>query len=224
MLRFLLILPVLGALALSLAAYEGAAQAEAAFAVLDAALPLEPRLREQALLRATHRVEQSWARPTLWNARAAEALSAIYALHAETSGDAALLAESVRAARQAVRLSPVQPQTWTRLAKLALMGAPGVPCTVEECLEISWRAAPIADQDTDCARIRLWIEAGLLIEDVRPHIRDLALSNYLRSGPNIDALEQCLSFLPASDRFQYLTMARTQQNVPRPRRGTAPRR
>lgn len=224
MLRFLVILPVLGALVLSLAAFEGAAQAENAFAVLEASLALDPPLREPALARATARVEQSWARPMLWNARTAEALSAIYALRAETSGDSALLAESVRAARRAVRLSPVQPRTWTRLAKLALVGAPGVPCTVEECLRISWLAAPLVDPETDCIRIRLWVEARLPIDSIRPHIRNLALSNYQRVGTGVDGLERCLSFLAPSERFQYLTMARAQQNAPRPRRQTAPRR
>lgn len=208
MLRFILIWPVLGALVLSLATFEGASQTDDAFAIIEASLPLAPPLREAALAQASARLEQSWARPVLWNARAAEALSHIYALRAEASGQRALLAQSVIAARTALRLSPVQPQTWTRLAKLALLHAPGVPCTAQRCLELSWKAAPIADPATDCARLRLWVEAGLPVAQIRHRI-----STYARAEESLGAVEHCLSFLPPDERFQFLAMARSQQSA-----------
>jgi hypothetical protein len=203
MVRFLVLLPLLAGIVLAAGGHEGASQTQSARATIASAAALPFSLRAQALGEAAARLERNWAQPLLWHAGAADTLSAIQALRWEATGDRRFLAQSVSAARDALHLSPAAYAPWVRLAKLALLGTPGVPCSVEQCLVISWRAAPLADAETDCIRLQLWREANLPMDRIRVHI-----DRYVRSGAGADAVAQCLTFLTPSERFDLL-MART---------------
>lgn len=218
MLRLFLALPfVLGAV-FSAAAFEAATQTQAAREVVASAQALPPDLREATLRQTAARLEQNWSRPLLWHAGAADALSALLALRWEIAQeDPDLLRQSADAARQALRLSPSDFAPWVRMAKLDLAGAPSVTCRAEQCLLISWRAAPLADPETDCVRLRLWREAGLPLTAISAHIE-----RYVRSGVGADTAARCLSFLSANERFLYL-MARTPAAPPPAPETTRPR-
>lgn len=204
MLRWVLIVLCGAAFFFCLVAFEGARQADGAMAAIAHSRALEPPLRVRALTAASERLEQSWARPLAWNARAADALSAIYANQWEVTGEQRFGAMSVAAAMSALRLAPAEARTWVRLAHLAYRRAPATPCTVEECLERSWRLAPIIDAQTDCARLQLWRAAELPPEPIRGR-----LITFAQSGAGVSNVRDCLAFLPANERFEYLVAAQS---------------
>lgn len=200
MLRFLLVLAIVAAASATAVAYEAARQTDAAFATLTSP---QSQIGETSagprLATAARRLEQNWARPLLWNAYANEAQSAIYARRFEVTGDVALLRQSAASARQALRLSPRLLQTWIRSAQLSLMGAPGVPCEALQCLEISWRIAPISDARTDCLRLQLAHRAGMDEGQLAPRI-----ATYVRTQVSREAIVRCLTFLPPEQRLAHV--------------------
>jgi hypothetical protein len=206
LLRLLFLLPVFAALALSVGVFEAVSKTDAAFDSIRASRSMQGTpLQTRILADAAAAIEQSWAKPRLWHARAAEALSAIYALQAEAAGDAPdISAKSIDAGTQAVSLAPVQPQSWARLATFAQAGAPNVGCAVAECLDRSWRAAPFSGFVTDCARLRLGYAAGLPSASLHPRT-----IWFVRAGHGNDNIAQCLSFLPREQVFQYLLEAQS---------------
>ena len=188
--------------------FEAAMQTQAAVDVAAAAQQASsPELRERILRSAATRLQGSWARPTQWNADAAEALSAVHALAGNAAGgEAAHYAESMRWAAHATQLGPVQPRSWARLAEFSLMGASGAPCEPRVCLERSWAAAPLSDATFDCARLRLAHAA-----DASQPSRERIVW-YLRSGVGPEDAAACLSFLPRTEVFQLMLLARTAEH------------
>lgn len=155
-------------------------------------------VRQRLLLRGQTLVAESWARPALWHAGAAEALSGIYFLQAQETHDAALFQQSVASASQAVRLGPVQPHAWTRLALLAEAGHPNTVCNIDACLAQSWATARMIDPETACMRLHLAHRRGQL------HADDPRIDDYLRSGVSRRMASACLSFLPGDQLFNAL--------------------
>lgn len=155
-------------------------------------------VRERLLVRGQTLITESWVRPVLWHAGAAEALSGIYFLRAQETNDAALFQQSVASASQAIRLGPVQPHAWTRLALLAEAGHPNAVCDVDVCLAQSWATARMIDPETACARLQLAHRRGQLRAD------DSRIDDYLRSGVSRRAASACLSFLPGDQLFDAL--------------------
>lgn len=201
MVRALLLALSLTGAAVAAASFEGLSHTEAAVRAVEAAAasPEQADIAARAILR----LKTSWARPLLWSARANEAMSALYALRFDASADRRWSALSLRHALRAIKLSPASPQSWARIAKLAMLGEPGAPCAPFECLERSWRAAPIADPDTDCARVRLAAEAGLQPDRLRRR-----LLVYAGSGVSAEAVNTCLDFLQPHERVEYVFLAR----------------
>lgn len=185
--------------------FEAAMQTQAAVDVAAAAQQASsPELRERILRSAATRLQTSWAKPAQWSADAAEALSAIHALRGNAAGGGtAHYAESMRWAAHATQLGPAQPRAWARLAEFSLMGAPGAPCEPRVCLERSWAAAPLSDAAFDCARLRL----AHASDASRPSRERIVW--YLRSGVGPDDAAACLSFLPRTEVFQLMLLART---------------
>lgn len=155
-------------------------------------------VQSQILLRAQTSLRQSWARPTLWHAGAAEALSGVYMLDAEIESDPQLYAESARWAEVSLRRAPVQPHAWTRLALLSEAGYPNALCDTAECLTKSWQVAAITDPETDCVRLQLAHRLHLLLP------QDARLSTYLHSGVSRRQAAQCLSFLEPEALYEAL--------------------
>jgi hypothetical protein len=205
MVRFFLVFFLIGGLTVSALVFEAASKTAIAQAAIRAAPSLEGMdSRDETLARAVQDMETSWAEPAEWHAGAADALSALYALQAEAAGgDRALYAKSIAAASRAVTLAPVQPHAWTRLAAFAQMGLPDVPCSVGECLDMSWRAARMTDPQTACARLRIAHAEGLLTDP-----NDLRIKWYVQSGAPPTEIARCLDFLSSEPLFQSLLEAR----------------
>lgn len=163
-------------------------------------------VRTRLLERADASLRASWARPLAWHAGATEALSGILLLRAETTNDPAVFAESADWAARTVRLAPVQPHAWTRLALLAERGHPNPICDVVACLTKSWQVAPMIDPQTACVRLQLAHRAAMLTRD------DARIDAYLASGVSSSEAARCLNFLAPSDLFETLARhaARTQ--------------
>lgn len=204
MLRFVLLLVLFAALTLSALVFEAASKTRIALDQIAASHAMDGPLRQQILAQAAAGIEESWARPAEWHAGAADALSAIYAFQAEAAGgDRELFARSIAAASRAVALAPLQPHAWTRLAAFAQMGLPDVPCSVAECLDMSWRAARMTDPRTACIRLRIAHAEGLLAGP-----DDIRIAWYAQSGAGPTEIAQCLDFLPTRDVFRQLLDAR----------------
>ncbi|MCC6789914.1 MAG: hypothetical protein IT547_18965 [Hyphomonadaceae bacterium] len=188
--RALLVMLVLCALISAALVFEAASKTASALDMIRSAKASQsPVVQSQILLRAETSLRESWARPTLWHAGAAEALSGAYMLDAEIRSDPQLYAESARWAEISLRRAPVQPHAWTRLALLSDAGYPNSLCDIAECLTKSWQAAAITDPETDCARLQLAHRHDLLLP------QDPRISTYLRSGVSRRQAAQCLSFL-----------------------------
>jgi hypothetical protein len=205
MLRFLLIALGIAGVALCAMVFEAASATGKARELLTAsAATVELPQRRAILTEAVARVNESWAQPTLWHAGAAEAASAVYAAQAGVeNGDQVFLQRSVTAAARAVSLSPVQPRAWTRLAAFAQIGLPNVPCSVEQCLNMSWRAGPQTDTQTSCTRLRIAQAQGLLTGP-----DDERILWYLHSGVTPLEAARCLDFISSADLFSRLIEVR----------------
>ncbi|QGZ93366.1 hypothetical protein [Terricaulis silvestris] len=186
--------------------FEGAAQTQAALDVVHVAQRTSSiQLQERMLAGAAARLQKSWAQPTRWNASAAEALSAIYAMRANAAGgDEAIYAESMLWAMRATQIGPTQPNAWARLATFSIMDLAHAPCAAQTCLERSWIAAPMLDAESDCARLRI-AHAGGLQESLISERIDW----YLRSGVGADQAAACLAFVPREDLFQMMLRSRS---------------
>lgn len=205
MMRLLMFALCLAAGLSAAVAFEGARQTEAAMnAVATAAALPDPPQRARVASTAAEALEASWARPLAWSARANEALSALYAVRYDAENDRRWSARSLAFAMRSVELSPAAPQTWARIAKLAQLGEPGAPCAPLLCLERSWLAAAVTDPVTDCARIRLAVEARL-----DPAVLRERILFYARSGVRPQDVNACLDFLAPSERIQYVLLSRS---------------
>ncbi len=158
-------------------------------------------VRARLLDRAEASLRISWARPADWHAGAAEALSGILLLKAEAENDPALYAQSADWAVRTLRLAPVQPHAWIRLALLAERGYPNPLCDVVTCLTKSWQVATMIDPETACVRLQLAYRAGMLTQD------DPRIDAYLSSGVSQRHAARCLNFLAPNDLFEVLARA-----------------
>lgn len=158
-------------------------------------------VRTRLLDRAEASLRTSWARPAEWHAGATEALSGILLLKAEVENDPALYSQSADWAVRTVRLAPVQPHAWTRLAVLAERGHPNPLCDVAACLTKSWRTATMIDPETACVRLQLSYRAGMLTRN------DPRIDAYLSSGVTPRDAARCLNFLAPNDLFEVLARA-----------------
>lgn len=200
--RVLLGIVALCAFAGAAAIFEAASKTANALDMINSARASQSAVvQSQILARAEASLIGSWARPTLWHAGAAEALSGAYLLDAEIKSDPALYAESARWAEASLRRAPVQPHAWTRLALLSDAGYPNPLCDVAECLAKSWQVAAITDPETDCVRLELAHRHHLLLP------QDPRISAFLRSGVSRRQAAQCLSFLEPDALYQAMMEA-----------------
>lgn len=183
--------------------FEAASRTAIAVELIERArVASSPQVARQLLGRAETGITQSWARPALWHAGASEALSGAYLLHGQAEADERLLRESARWAAHAVRLAPVQPNAWIRLALLAEAGQPNPVCTAAACLEKAWQSAPVLSGESACARMRLTHRLGQLSED------DLRLVAFVRTARSPREAARCLSFLAPEQLYEVLMAAR----------------
>lgn len=152
---------VLAALLGATLVFEAAGASALAFKLVDQARANDaPVVRAHLLDRAEAAVTESWARPHLWHAGATEALSG--ALFLKAQNDTEARAASRDWAAHAVRLAPVQPNAWLRLALLSEIGVANSLCAPAACLTRSWDAAPLLDPDAECTRLQLAHRLGML--------------------------------------------------------------
>jgi hypothetical protein len=204
-LKSVIVAVTLALLCFTAAIFEAASvTAQALTDIASAQINTAPSVQVQLLQRAENSILSDWTHPTTWHAGAAEALSAAYLLDGDAQNSPALLDRSAFWAAQTVRMSPIQPNAWTRLALLAERGHVNRVCTVEECLARSWAAAPVTDPQTGCVRLQLAQRRGLLVR------QDRRIDDYLASGPQIEDAARCLSFLPPSEVFQAIMRHRGQ--------------
>jgi hypothetical protein len=153
---------MLGALSL----FEGVGRTDAATALARAAL-INPELRARLLERAESLTSGSWSGVTYWHGGAAEIASWIASLRSvEGSADAG--ARAARAGERAVRLAPVQPITWMRLAALGKSGEDIGACAPAQCLERSWESAAVIEPEPGCARVQVSVAEGLMPDNDDP--------------------------------------------------------
>ncbi|MDX2236142.1 MAG: hypothetical protein NW203_01125 [Hyphomonadaceae bacterium] len=144
----------------------------------------------------------AWSQPLVWHAGAIEAASWIAALQAQADANrAAHQAESARAAARGLRLSPVQPIAWARMA--ALGPAAQSFCAPDVCLDRSWRAAKMLDAESACARVRVAHGLGALdAVDADPR----ALWFAMAASP--EQTTACVAFAPRDAVFRLLIEGR----------------
>lgn len=196
LIRVLLIAALLCAGAAAALVFEAASRTAGALSMIASAKASQSSVVQgQILARAEASLRDSWARPVLWHAGAAEALSGVYLLDAQIKSDPRLYAESAHWAQVAVQRAPVQPHAWTRLALLADAGYPNEVCDIAECLTKSWQVAAISDPETDCLRLELAHRHNLLLP------RDPRIQAFLRSGATRRQAAQCLSFLDPGELY-----------------------
>jgi hypothetical protein len=196
LIRALLIALVLCAAGGAVLVFEAASKTAGALTMIASARASQSGVVQGRILaRAEASLRDSWARPVLWHAGAAEALSGVYLLNAQLKSEPRLYAESAHWAEVAVRRAPVQPHAWTRLALLADAGYPNEVCDIAECLTKSWRVAAISDPETDCLRLELAHRHNLLLP------RDARIHAFLRSGVSRRQAAQCLSFLDPGELY-----------------------
>jgi hypothetical protein len=160
--------------------------------------------RDVLLARATALPRASWAVPLAWHAPTADALAYVSLLGAEASTDPetrlAAFNQANDASERAVALTPTMAVSWHRLAMLAQQGAPSAVCAPIECLEASWRAAPMTrDFQFACDRIRLGRAAGMELGPSDWRVQYFAASRY-----GMKRTSSCLTHLPAIDLFRVL--------------------
>lgn len=162
--------------------------------------------RARAYAHARDVLAQAWSQPLLWHAGAIEAASWIAALQAQSPANrSAHEAESARAAARGLRLSPVQPIAWARMA--ALGPDAHSLCAPDVCLDRSWRAAKMLDADSACARVRVAQSVGALdAVDSDPR----ALWFAMAASP--EQTTECVAFAPRDAVFRLL-IERRKANV-----------
>jgi hypothetical protein len=176
--------------------FEAAAKTELAVKQAHAAADMtDAQQRSATFDSAAALIETSWARPAAWHAGSLEALSWLRAQQGafERAEDAA---------SRSLRLDPVQPAAWARLAALAETGTHVRDCDTQECLERSWRAAKMTDPTTACARLELAYRAGLLAP------RDERILWTAKSGFFLGRdTRECFAFLPRQERVRAILLA-----------------
>jgi hypothetical protein len=191
--------------------FEAAAKTELAVKRAHAAADVtDAQQRSATFDSAAALIETSWARPGAWHAGALEALSWLRTQQGEFE-------RAEEAANRSLRIDPIQPAAWTRLAALAETGTRVRDCDVQECLERSWRAAKMTEPTTACARLELAYRAGLLApRDQR--VFWTAKSGFFRSRE----ARACFAFLPRKERVRAILLAEADRNA-RARRSRARR-
>ncbi|MDZ4690058.1 hypothetical protein [Terricaulis sp.] len=179
-------------------AFEASAQTSVALELIERArVSTSQRVQTQLLTRAEHTLQNSWARPVLWHAGASEALSGAYYAHGLVAQDTALLRQSANWAENTVRLAPVQPHAWIRLAALDEGGIANSLCRVTECLAHAWRVAPLLNGAGGCERLRIAYRVGALTS------ADARIDAYVQTHPRRIAAA-CLDFLPPAELYEAL--------------------
>lgn len=197
--RFILLTFTVLALVASSLIFEAASATSLALNTLVTAQASDsPVVRQRLLARAERFITESWADPEHWHAGAAEALSGIYLTQAQGNNASAMFERSAILASRAVRLAPIQPHAWTRLALLAELGHVTSVCDIDACLAHAWATARMIDPETACTRLRLTYGRGQLTGD------DPRIDDYLRSGVSRRAAGACLAFLPGDQLFAAL--------------------
>lgn len=97
-----------------------------------------------------------------------------------------------------MRLAPVQPHAWTRLALLTELGHVNSVCDIDACLAHAWATARMIDPETACTRLRLTYRRSQFTGD------DVRIDDYLRLGVSRRAAGACLAFLPGDQLFAAL--------------------
>lgn len=178
--------------------HEGAGVARRMDALLTTAQRAD--YNEETVLRLVDRADrvasQSWARPANWHpgvlASSGQLESLRYAHHPER----VYLEHGRDAAQRAVRLAPVQPGAWFRLADFAQAGLENPHCNAATCLENSWKTGPILrDEALMCSRLRL---ANAL--EVPFSVRQPELSRYA-AATNKWKIRDCLAESAQQDLF-----------------------
>lgn len=197
--RFILVTFALAALAASSLVFEAASATSLALDTAAKARASDsPVVRQRLLMRAEHLIAGSWAAPQHWHAGAAEALSGIYFMRAQENNESELFEQSAALAGHAVRLSPVQPHAWMRLALLAEGGYVNSVCDIDACLAHAWATARMIDPETACTRLRLTYRRNQFMGD------DPRIDDYLHSRVSRRAAGACLAFLPGDQLFAAL--------------------
>lgn len=179
--------------------FEAASRTALALNIVASAQESESGIvRDQLLNRAETELRSSWARPLEWHAGAVEVLSGTLLLKAEAHHQDQFYAESAELAVRALRLAPVQPHAWTRLALLAERGHPNRLCDFAACLAKSWQVAPMLDPETACLRLQMSNRAHMLAAD------DARIDAYIGSGVSRRVAARCLTFLAPHDLFEAL--------------------
>lgn len=137
-----------------------------------------------------------------WHGGAAEALGWATAELAKANNDASFLAEAGRYSVEAIRLNPVNPAAWLRLAAIRLDGGDVALCAdAATCLARSWLTAPMGlpQSGLACERLQLAIAArDLQTAD------DYRVSIFLAGGPSLEVAARCLAGLSREDVFRAL--------------------
>ena len=167
-----------GLTALALVAALGAFFMFDAVRRLDAATELArsaigtPAVRSTLLHRAEALLYGGWTAPAKWHGGAAEAASWIAGLLV-VGGEGAAIHRAEDAASRAVRVAPVQPISYMRLAELTVHEEnTTAPCTGAACLERSWQAARAIEPEPACTRLELSVAEGLMQDDSDPRFAE----------------------------------------------------
>jgi hypothetical protein len=154
--------------------------------------------KARVLNAAAREIEGSWARPLTWHAGVTESLAGIYAALADIGPAPATLDAAAYWSERTVRMAPVQPRAWVRLAQLGEAGHPRAVCTPPECLNNSWAVAPVMDLEPACVRLRVAAQHQTIAPS-DPRIGWALASMRLKRQA-----ATCLSFLPPAELFHIL--------------------
>jgi hypothetical protein len=203
LIRVLALSVVAMALLFSAVIFDAASSARAAADLIASARTTQSSHAQRMMLaRIDPMLRSSWSKPLSWHAGAAELQSGAFALLA-ASPDDQRLRQSADAAVASLKLAPIQPLAWLRLATLAHYGQPNPLCAARECLARSWATGPLLEADDACLRLGVAVAEGEHIARADPRI-----DNFIVATPSAEKIAQCLSFLPPEDQFALMLTAR----------------
>lgn len=164
-------------------------------------LPVAVRL---SLLRsARNKLAAAWSRPLAWHAGALEVNSGGAFLESQLARSAPLERLSAQSAARSVRLSPIQPAAWFRLALLDRLGVRNGQCEAATCLANSWRSGSVVDAQLACDRLQLARLTGVALE-----VRDRRIAWYAAARPPRRDIVSCLGAFPRESIFYALLKQR----------------
>jgi hypothetical protein len=147
--------------------------------------------------------KQSWGLPLVWHAGAIDAYAAIQAdvsnIARDEGGRRETSFEAINFSERAVRLSPVLPSAWYRLAAFDAVGLKNPLCGAVRCLELSFASAHITPQlELGCDRLRLARALGIRLEP-----KSIDVRSFVKSASRKNAAT-CLSALNGYELFRIL--------------------